>query len=253
MDLLADQGYDGNGNYDWGVVGDSEAYAREVAIEADRQWYQDHSLGSLADNPALLPEMHSESEVSDIAYNMLTGGQLGMMASHTSSSSSNSYWNNYLSDSLYNQKHTAPVTAGRILAKNFATTAPAGGASWLTRAAGTLGVVGVGLSFSIASWGQISEDWNSAQKLSGIQMYSRAMAAGYLEGGLSSLGGWAGGSIGAYFTGGQAAIETGGPGAIPGVIAGEFIGSVAGSVIVGSGGHYYKDRLFDYNPWGLMR
>ncbi len=67
LDLLADQGYDGNGNYDWGVVGDSEAYAREVAIEADRQWYQDHSLGSLADNPGLLPELHSESEVSDVS------------------------------------------------------------------------------------------------------------------------------------------------------------------------------------------
>ncbi len=74
LDLLADQGYDGNGNYDWGVLGDPEAYAREVAVEANRQWYQDHSLGSLADNPALLPEMHSESgDVSDIAYNMLTG------------------------------------------------------------------------------------------------------------------------------------------------------------------------------------
>ncbi len=40
---------------------------------ADRQWYQQHSLGSLAENPGSLPEMCGEREVSDIAYNMLTG------------------------------------------------------------------------------------------------------------------------------------------------------------------------------------
>ncbi len=59
----------GNGD---GPYASSDEGAR-LRAEADRQWYQDHSLGSLADNPALLSEMHSESEVSDIAYNMLTG------------------------------------------------------------------------------------------------------------------------------------------------------------------------------------